>query len=355
MHDPTGPVTRQPSDPLPDGILALESSFTGTGLSDGPSFEAQFDRAMAFQRERLPTYTRYLNLIGDAAAESPHLPIESFKRSTLCTVAPANVDAVFLSSGTASIDRSRHHVFRLGVYERSIRVNFERNFGSGPFTIAAHLPGYDKSSSLLYMVRCLVRNYGDEASGFFHSNIDGLRRAVEWSDRYGTQLILFGVAFGLLDLLDLAPFRIGPRALVIETGGMKTHRREIRRSELHERLSHGFGTPRSRIVSEYGMTEMLSQCYTRGGEIFYPPSWMRFEVRSLENPLEHASNGEPGVLAVIDLANMYSVSAILTEDLAVRDGEGFRVLGRLQGAQLRGCNLLLEDLDQNTRRTDPSP
>ncbi len=331
----------------PDRIRDLESSFTQTGSADGPSFSDQLQRIVDFQKESIPTYGRYLRLLGESAIQTPHLPIESFRREALCAVSPDEVDAVFTSSGTTSEKRSRHFVYKLGIYEKSIRSSFERRFGSGPFTLVAYLPGYEEAgsnSSLLYMLRCLIRSYGDEESGFFHSRIPALHRVVDWSSKFGTRLILFGVAFGLLDLIDVAQVRLGPGSLVVETGGMKTRRREISRGELHERLAIGFDVPRDHVLSEYGMSEMLSQCYTRGGETFYPPPWVRVEVRDPEDPYETVSEGQPGALAIIDLANMYSISAILTEDVGVLDGDGFRVLGRLRGAQLRGCNMLLDSM-----------
>ncbi|HET6568560.1 MAG TPA: hypothetical protein VFG50_11400, partial [Rhodothermales bacterium] len=154
-------------------------------------------------------------------------------------------------------------------------------------------------------------------------------------------LLLFGAAFGLLDLAEKGPMVLPENSIVVETGGMKTHRREITRAELHRKLADGFGLPVSRIWSEYGMCELLSQCYARGGGTYLPPPWLRFRVVDPERPEREMPEGEPGMLQIFDMANLYSVSAIRTEDLAVRRGEGFEVLGRLSGADLRGCNFLL--------------
>lgn len=347
MHDQAGTVNPVPNPQVPDDILHFETTFSDVDGDGFLSFDRHLEQIVAFQRDRIPVYDRYLGLLGDSAAHTPHLPIESFKQHSLCAVPLENVDAVFVSSGTTSTTRSHHYVYRLSLYEKSIRSCFERRFGTGPFTFVALLPGYEEAgstSSLLYMVRCLIRNYGDEESGFFHGRHAALQAAISWSQKYGTRLLVFGVAFGLLDLLETMPVRLHSGSLVIETGGMKTRRQEIRRSDLHERLAVGFGLPRENVLSEYGMAEMLSQCYTRGGEVFYPPPWVRVEIRDPSNPLEPVKQGQPGVLAVIDLANMYSVSAILTEDLGVEDGDGFRVLGRLQGSELRGCNMLLDPI-----------
>jgi hypothetical protein len=347
VHDSNGTVTHGTHEGAPEAVVRVERSFTDTGRSGSPSFEEQFAAIVEFQRQQIELYRRYLELLGDQAGESPHLPIESFRRGELSTFSPDRAEAIFHSSGTTGAERSRHAVHRLGVYEKSIRTNFERQFGVGPFTFLADLPGYTDAggtSSLLYMVRCLIRSYGDEESGSFAGRREALEGAVAWSERYGTRLILFGVAFGLLELVDARALPLPPGSVVIEPGGMKTRRQEISRDDLHRRLADGFAVDRSAVVSEYGMCELLSQCYTRGGDIFYPPSWVRVEVRDPANPLQRQPEGVPGVLAIIDLANIYSISAILTEDLGEQVGDGFRVTGRLTGSQLRGCNMLLNDL-----------
>jgi hypothetical protein len=192
------------------------------------------------------------------------------------------------------------------------------------------------------MVDLFIRRYGDDHSGFFLDDPSLLDAAVEHSRRHDTSFLLFGAAFGLLDLLDERPVSLPDSARVIETGGMKTYRREIGRDELHARLAGGFGVPEDRVWSEYGMCELMSQCYTRGGHVFYPPPWMRFRIVDPERPAREVPSGTPGALALFDMGNVYTASALLTEDRAVRAGDGFRVLGRLSGAQLRGCNFLVE-------------
>ncbi len=335
------------SHPAPDGVARLEYDFAHIGRREGPDFDHARDLLVDWQRSQIPLYDRYLSALGPAAASSPHLPIEAFRTHALCTFPAGDAEAVFVSSGTTSQVRSRHHVSRLAVYEAAIKANFERQLGCGPFTLAAHLPGYEEageSSSLLYMVRCLIRVYGDEESGFFADRHEQLLQTVEWSRRYGTRLLLFGTAFGLLDLVEQQSLRLPEGAVVMETGGMKTRGREVQRSELHDRLAAGLGIARDSVLGEYGMTEMLSQCYTRGGEVFYPPGWVRIEIRDPEDPMAAQPDGTPGLIAVTDLANMYSISAILTQDIGVAVDGGVRVLGRLRGAELRGCNMLMEHL-----------
>jgi hypothetical protein len=231
----------------------------------------------------------------------------------------------------------------LNVYERSVGIHFERVFGQGPFTIVAHLPGYASDSSLVYMLQYLIRVYGNVASGFFVDDVRVLREANAYAAANGQVVVLFGAAFGLLQLVDSTDVRLTARVVVIETGGMKLRDREIDRLTLHRQLAAGFGIPRERVWSEYGMCELLSQCYTRGGEVFYPPPWMRFRIVDAQDPRNAVPDGTPGLLLVFDLANVYSVSALMTSDLAVGRGSGFEVIGRMRGSDLRGCNFLLDE------------
>ena len=284
----------------------------------------------SYQREHCAVY-------GQFAEAGRHLPVAAFKHAPVVTFPAEEAERVFESSGTGRGPRSRHWVRRLAVYERAVSVHFEQVFGPGPHTILAHLPRYQEASSLVYMMDLLIRRHGDEHSGFFLEDTSMPERAV----REGGSVLLFGAAFGLLDLVDEGAFTLPREARIIETGGMKTYRRQMTRAGLHRRLAEGFGLPADGIWSEYGMCELLSQAYTRGGAVFYPPAWMRFRVLD-PFTLDECAEGVPGALAVFDLANLYSVSALLTEDLAVQRGEGFEILGRLPQSELRGCNFLVE-------------
>ena len=284
----------------------------------------------SYQREHSAVYGRFVG-------SGRYLPVAAFKYAPVVTFPPDEAERVFESSGTGRAARSRHWVRRLAVYERAAAVHFERVFGPGPHTILAHLPKYREASSLVYMMDLLIRRHGDERSGFFLEDPLLLERAI--GERSG--FLLFGAAFGLLDLAEQGTFRLPPAALIVETGGMKTYRRQMTRAELHRRLAKGFGLPAERIWSEYGMCELMSQAYTRGGAVFYPPAWMRFRVLD-PFTLAECAVGAPGALAVFDLANLYSVSALLTEDLAVPRKDGFEILGRLPQSELRGCNFLVE-------------
>ena len=284
-----------------------------------------------------------------SALETIHLPIllpvEAFKQVPVTTFPPEEAEKVFESSGTGSGIRSRHYVRDLSICERAISVHFAREFGTGPFLFASCLPGYveqSSASSLLYMVDFLMRRFGVEGSGSVLGAPERLDHLSDRSRSEGVPLIVFGAAFGLLDLLESASYSLPLNAVVIETGGMKTYRREITRTVLHRRLKEGFGA--GSVCSEYGMCELLSSCYSWQGGVFYPPPWMCAWVVDPARPFESLEEGREGALAVLDLANVYSASAVLTQDRAVQRGDGFEVLGRLENAELRGCNFLLKDV-----------
>lgn len=327
-------------------IEELVRHITAARWAESAAFADAAAAVLDYQRAENDVYCRYCKeKTWTSWASAPHLPVKAFKHVPVTTFPPEEADHVFESSGTGQGIPSKHYVRRLDLYERVVTAHFERVFGVGPFTFAAHLPGYvenGRRSSLLYMVDVLIDRYGDRASGFFLDDTAPLDAALEHSVRHDTQFLLFGAAFGLLDLLAARTVALPPDALVIETGGMKTYRREMGRDELHARLADGFGIDEDRVRSEYGMCELMSQCYTRGDHVFFPPSWMRFRVVDPERPSRDIPEGESGALALFDLANVFAASALLTEDRAVRVGDGFKVLGRLSDAELRGCNFLVE-------------
>lgn len=316
-------------------IETVAEGFTGIAAED---FEVMARTVRTYQKTHNPVLTRY-------PAEHPYLPVAAFKHAALTCFPPEEAERVFVSSGTGSGLRSRHFVRSLALYERAVRVHFEAVFGPGPFTLVGHLPHYADSgqaSSLVTMVDCLIRTFGDAHSGFFLDDVTVLDRAIAHSAATDTPLLLFGAAFGLLTLLEKHPRRLPAGARIIETGGMKTHRQETTREDLHHRLAKGFGIAMAQVWSEYGMCELMSQAYAQGGPVYTPPPWMRVRVVDPAQPAYEMPEGEPGALAVFDLANCYSASAILTEDLAVRRGAGFEVWGRLPQSALRGCNFLFD-------------
>ncbi len=323
-------------------------------LSEGDeaAFNTLAEYAFRYQRNRNPVYRAFLDAYGTKKVDSweaiPPLPIAAFKTSTVAGFPVDEAKLVFRSSGTASGSRSRHYVRDPELYGRAIERRFSAQIGRGPYSILAHLPGYQEhgdASSLLYMVRHLVNRFGSGKSGFYLRDITRLKRIVEDCANDSVPILLFGVAFGLLNLVDTHAVKLPENALVVETGGMKMRRREIDRQSLHERLATGFDVPRKHVISEYGMCELMSQCYTNGGTVFEPAPWMRIRIVDTEQPPMAVPCDKPGLIEIVDLANIDTVSAILTEDIGRSAGNGFEILGRLKGADLRGCNYLLDFAD----------
>ena len=317
-------------DPATWGLIGKDF----TEVRDASGFEAQFHAVKAYQKAHSPVYRRY---------EYTYLPVAAFKHAAITCFPPGEAAHIFESSGTSGQQRARHYVRDLNLYDQAIRTHWELVFGAEPCTLVAHLPGYAPQSSLVYMATRLMEWYGDEASGFSVDDVGVLERAIRFSTVSRSPFLLLGAAFGLLDLAEEHQWTLPVWGRVIETGGMKTHRRHMTRDALHCALASGFGLPRGQIWSEYGMCELLSQAYTRGGQVYIPPPWMRvdvFDTDGLEQPVPY---GEVGVLGIVDLANVHTVSAILTEDLGRRHEKGFEVLGRLPHSEMRGCNFLLSD------------
>lgn len=334
MHDQVSLI-----DVTADQIAA---TFTSLSNMDEDRFDHMAEAVFRFQVAGNPVYRRFA---GDhhwtGWKSAPLLPIEAFKLAPIVSGDASDAEAVFVSSGTAGQSRATHYVRDLNVYRSSVLTGFRNVFGSEPKRVLAHLPGYEdsgKASSLVMMADILINTLGREGSGFTLRSPELLAKAASEDE----PVILLGASFGLLDLLDAQHRALPAGSIVIETGGMKTHRREISRDELHRRLSDGFSIPRNSVFSEYGMCELLSQSYSRGAEVFYPPSWVRVQVVDPTEPARPLPEGEAGALAIVDLANVYSASFILTQDRAVMRDDGFEVLGRLTGAELRGCNFLME-------------
>ncbi len=327
-------------------IKGVQSALFDLHPDDEAGFNALAREVYRYQTAHNPVYSRYCKEKPFAHWTSvPYLPVAAFKQAPITAFPTESAERIFRSSGTGRTTPSKHYVRDLSLYERAVTTHFEAVVGSGPFTLVAHLPHYaerGKQSSLVHMVQTLIDCYGDDHSGFFLTDRSLLDAAIAHTRRASNDLILFGAAFGLLDLVDEKALQLPEDALVIETGGMKTYRQSITRDALHDRLSAGLSVPESRIWSEYGMCELMSQCYTRGDHVFRPPPWMRARVVDPDAPTETRPAGQPGALTVFDLANLHSVSALFTEDRAVQTEEGFRVLGRLDEAELRGCNFLVE-------------
>lgn len=271
----------------------------------------------------------------------PFLPIQFFKSHEV--VSNTNeIQETFTSSGTTGMITSQHLVTDVSLYEQSYRLAFSEFYGNiEDYAVLALLPSYleRSGSSLIYMVKDLIELSNNEHSGFYLHNYDELISKLTELDNSGQNVILIGVTYALLDLIEKQHFQL-KNTLIMETGGMKGHRKEMIREELHQILSQGFGVPS--IHSEYGMTELLSQAYSLGNGIFECPSWMYILIRDTEDALSYVDYGKTGGVNVIDLANINSCSFIATQDLGKKySNNTFEVLGRFDHSDIRGCNLMV--------------
>ncbi len=300
-----------------------------------------------FQFENNPVYRSFCDLLYKHPSDVkqiediPFLPIQFFKsHHVLSSKAP--IEDTFSSSGTTGSITSKHYVTDLSIYEKSFRQGFQNFYGSiKDYTILALLPNYleRKGSSLVYMVNDMIKHSQQPESGFYLDNITELKETLIALDSEGKKIMLIGVSFALLDLVELHQFNL-KNTIVMETGGMKGRRKELVREELHAVLKSGFGVPK--IHSEYGMTELLSQAYSLGDGFFSSPNWMRILTRDPEDALTIQNTKKTGGINVIDLANINSCSFIATQDLGrVHDNSTFEIIGRFDSSDIRGCNLMV--------------
>ena len=271
----------------------------------------------------------------------PFLPIQFFKKHELIS-GNRPVEKTFTSSGTTGMTTSKHFVTDLALYHYSLEKCFEQFYGPlSDYTIFALLPSYleRNGSSLIDMVEYWIEKSGSAQSGFYLYNHDELYENLIAHEKTGKKAILIGVSFALLDFVENYKMNL-QHTIVMETGGMKGRKKEITREELHTILKNGFGT--NEIHSEYGMTELLSQGYSRGDLTFKSPNWMRILIRETEDPFRYVEEGKTGGVNVIDLANYNSISFIATDDLGKKiSANQFEILGRFDNSDVRGCNLML--------------
>ena len=271
----------------------------------------------------------------------PFLPIQFFKSHKILS-SKDEIQEVFTSSGTTGSITSKHFVSNIRLYQDSYLNGFNHFYGTiEDYVVLALLPNYleRKGSSLVYMVNDLIKRSKNTESGFFLKNHQILAEKLRFLDKNGQKVLLIGVSFALLDLIESFSFNL-KNTIVMETGGMKGRRKELVRHELHNKLKKGFGV--ANIHSEYGMTELLSQAYSQGNGVFEYPPWMKILTRDTEDPLHILPNNNTGGLNIIDLANYNSCSFIATQDLGKVYNDGsFEVLGRFDHSDIRGCNLMI--------------
>lgn len=326
-------------------IFCLLMNFSNKIFSIGSDkeFEAAALELFRHQAEQCRPYRDYLSLVGiDPAAvkcveQIPMLPIELFKsHEVYCGTTPP--EKVFTSSSTTGQIPSRHAMQSLAHYERAFTTAFEFFYGpASEWSIYGLLPNYleREGSSLVYMVDRLLARCG--SGGFFLDEYERLLREMEADPK---PKILLGVSYALWDLAERYAPKLS-RTVVMETGGMKGRREELPKAEFHRILTEAFGV--EKIHSEYGMAELTSQAYSSGDGVFRTPAWMRVVTCDVNNPFRRLKAGSRGALAIIDLANCSSCGFILTQDMGQVEEDGsFVVEGRLSGAEIRGCNLLVQ-------------
>lgn len=301
------------------------------------------------QAEHNPVYANYLRYLGTKipavkqVKEIPFLPISFFKSHAIKT-GDWHDETFFTSSGTTSKSKSTHHIADLDSYLQHAERCFTLFFGSpSEYYILAVMPSYleRENSSLIAMMNSFIKKSNSKHSGFYLYEYEKLLEDIKHLKENGNKkIILWGVSFALLEFAEKYQPDLSD-CMVFETGGMKGRRKEIIRQELHKQLKKYFNV--NSIYSEYGMTELLSQAYTRGGNTFFPPPWMKIVVRETADPFERGQIDRSGGLNVIDLANFRSIGFIETEDSgkALKDGS-FEVMGRLDNSDIRGCNLMVE-------------
>lgn len=325
-------------------MITAENIFS---IPSQKQFEKTALKAFRFQYENNMVYRDFCNFLNTdvqkvkSIQQIPFLPIQFFKSHNV--VSNGNlVQTTFTSSGTTGMITSKHLITDVSLYERSYRRAFSQFYGNiEDYAVLALLPSYleREGSSLIHMVEDLIKLTRNENSGFYLHNHEELIEKLIQLDNSGQNVILIGVTYALLDLVEKRKFDL-KHTIIMETGGMKGKRKEMIREELHDQLCKGFGV--TAIHSEYGMTELLSQAYSLGNGIFECPNWMQILIRDTEDALTYVETGKTGGVNVIDLANINSCSFIATQDLGKKyPNNTFEVLGRFDNSDIRGCNLMV--------------
>lgn len=302
-----------------------------------------------FQYENNKVYNLWSNLMKvnprevKSIFQIPFIPISFFKTHDVISFRKEESVHFFKSSGTTGLQTSKHYIYDLEIYERSFIKCFEEFYSKvEDYCFIALLPNYleQGNSSLVYMIDNLIKKSKYKESGFYQDSLEGVIQKLKELEQKNIKTILFGVTYALLDLIEIEKLSL-KNTIVFETGGMKGRRKEIIRNSLHEILCEGFSL--KSIASEYGMSELFSQAYSKSDGIFFCPKHMKVIIRDTYDPLSYIGNMKTGGINVIDLANIYSCSFIETEDLGKTFADNsFELLGRIDNTTTRGCNLMYE-------------
>ncbi len=312
-------------------------------------FEKKALEVFAYQATENQVYKKFLSLLKidpkkvKELTQIPFLPIALFKSHQIIS-GKATPQITFTSSGTTGATTSKHHVLDPRFYLDITLRGFASFYGQvDDYCVLALLPAYleRKGSSLVYMAKEFISRSLHPKSGFYLDDLAGLSKQLAQNQANKTPTLLIGVSFALLDLSEQFPQDLS-NIIVMETGGMKGRRKEITRDELHSTLKTAFHL--SAVHSEYGMTELLSQAYSTGNGWFRGTPTFRVLTREISDPFSYVSPNKTGLLNVIDLANVDSCSFIATDDLGqIAEDGAFRVIGRLDASDIRGCNLMIEE------------
>ncbi len=323
------------------------SFFINFNWIDDKNFEQYALKVFRHQAKSNKVYAKYLHLLHidilnvKMIDQIPFLPIQFFKSHKILS-SKEKVQEIFLSSGTTGMTQSKHYITDIQLYKNSYLQGFQHFYGNiDNYSILALLPNYleRNGSSLVYMVDDLIKKSNSDQSGFYLNNLNDLSNKLTALDHQNKKILLIGVSYALLDLIEFKNFNL-KNTIVMETGGMKGRRKEMVKEELHQALCHGFGV--DKIHSEYGMTELLSQAYSTGDGVFKTPPWMKILTRDTEDALTILPQNRTGGINVIDLANINSCSFIATQDLGKIHTDGsFEILGRFDNSDIRGCNLMV--------------
>ncbi|WP_422359299.1 acyl transferase [Reichenbachiella sp.] len=316
------------------------------------SFDEVAMELFHYQAQKCSVYRKYLDYLSidqsriQSLYEVPFLPIDFFKNHEIKTGEWIE-EEIYLSSGTTGSNRSRHFIEDSRYYLANAESIFEQLYKElSDFQFFALLPSYQEQghSSLVKMVDFFVtKGVKGQGGGFYLERLDDLlsdlQKTLSVSDK---SVVLFGVGYALLDLVDRAKeYDVKLDGLkIIETGGMKGRRKDMVKSEFYTILHEGLGEVQ--IHSEYGMTELLSQAYSFDANTYKLPDQMKILIRDPEDPFSYLECGKTGGVNVIDLANVHSCAFLETRDLGRLNGNGeFEILGRLDNSDIRGCNLMV--------------
>jgi phenylacetate-coenzyme A ligase PaaK-like adenylate-forming protein len=317
------------------------------------NFEEKALAVFAYQYVHVPFYQTYCKLMHKqpenvrSINDIPFLPIEFFKTQQIIAEGK-EAQVIFESSTTTGTIPSKHFVADISVYETSFLKGFEAAYGNPKdYLFLALLPSYLErgNSSLVYMANQLIALSEHQESGFILHDFEQLKNTLQHTQVPREKIILLGVTYALLDFAEQCPMDLNG-ITIMETGGMKGRRAEMTRMETHRELSTAFHV--DTIHSEYGMTELLSQAYSKGNGIFKAAPWMKVLTRDIYDPAHFVLN-QSGGINIIDLANIHSCAFIATSDIGKVFADGtFEVIGRMETADIRGCNLMYDSFGEHS-------